>query len=122
MEVDTKVKLISAEKDERLIDIGLLNLSETLKTIYESYNNDNAIAEVPLKEINTKNLDLIIKFLEHYKDTCKEIKEIPKPFPDSVDEAMFKKLLNNDEFIFKYLKDLSVSESISLINAANHFK
>ena len=46
MEVDTKVKLISAEKDERLIDIGLLNQSETLKTIYESYNNDNAIPEV----------------------------------------------------------------------------
>ena len=122
MEVDTKVKLISAENDERLIDIGLLNLSETLKTIYESYNTDKAITEVPLKEISTKNLDLIIKFLQHYKDTYNEIKEIPKPFPDSVDEAMFKTLLNNDEFIFKYLNDLNVPETISLINAANHLQ
>ena len=120
MEIETKVKLISSENDERIIDINLLKQSETLKTIYESYNDSNTIQEVPLKEISTKNLDLIIKYLEHYKD--KEIKEVQKPFPEQVDEAMFKKLLNDDEFIFQYLKELQIPDTISLINAANHLQ
>ena len=116
MEVESKVKLISAEKDERIIDINLLKQSKVLETIYESYSTEG-IPEVPLNEISTKNLDLIIKYLEHYKD--KEIKSVKKPFPDKVDEAMFKTLLNDDEFIFEYLKKLEIPEIISLIKAAN---
>ena len=64
-------------------------------------------------------MELIIKYLEHYKDT--EPKEIPKPFPERTDDAFLKSILN-DDWTFDYLQGMTLEESINLVNAANYLQ
>ena len=65
------------------------------------------------------NFDLIIDYLQHYKDT--EPKEIPKPFPETTDEEFFRSILN-DDWTYNFLTKLNISEAIKLINAANYLQ
>ena len=106
------VKLISSDNISRELDTSLLSKIK----LFEDCQGGDAIS---LKEIDIKNLDLIIKYLEHYKDM--EPKEIPKPFPDNVDENFFRGILN-DDWTFDYLKNMSLDDAFDLVNAANYLQ
>ena len=107
-----KVKLISSDNVTREVDACLLQKSIVLK-------DNKGGEEVILNGVDAKNLDLIIKYLEHYKDM--EPKEIPKPFPEVTDETFFRGILN-DNWTFDCLKNISLEDAIDLVNAANHLQ
>ena len=107
-----KVKLITSDNVTREVDVNLLKKCILLK---DSQGGE----EVILNEVDAKNLDLIIKYLEHYKDM--EPKEIPKPFPERTDEEFLKGILN-DEWTYNYLTSQSLEDLINLINAANYLQ
>ena len=116
MDAKTK-KLKSSDNVVKEVDTNLLNKSKLLKGLVEDYQGDDD--EIPLNEVDSKNLELIIKYLEHYKDT--EPKEIPKPFPERTDDAFLKSILN-DDWTFDYLQGMTLEESINLVNAANYLQ
>ena len=116
MEAKTK-KLKSSDNVVKEVEIDLLMKSKLLKGLIEDYQGDDE--EIPLNEVDAKNLDLIIEYLTHYKDT--EPKEIPKPFPERTDEDFLKGILN-DEWTYKYLTNQSLEGLINLVNAANYLQ
>ena len=83
----SKVKLISSDKVTREVEVDLLKKSRLLKDAQGG-------EEIYLNEVDAKNLELIIQYLEHYKDM--EPKVIPKPFPERTDEEFMKAILNDD--------------------------
>ena len=114
MESNT-VKLKSSDGIIREVDVFLLSKSKLLNGLILDYEGDNE--EIPLNDLDAKNLDLIIKYLEHYKDM--EPKEIPKPFPERTDEEFLKGILN-DEWTYDYLNNLTIEELCNLINGATY--
>ena len=108
----SKVKLITSDNATREVDVNLLKKCILLK-------DNQGGEEVKLNEVDDKNLDLIIQYLEHYKDM--EPKEIPKPFPERTDEEFLKGILN-DEWTYNYLTSQSLEDLINLINAANYLQ
>ena len=106
------VKLISSDNVEKEVDLDLLKKSKLL----ENCSEDEVI---PLKEIDSKNLDLIIMYLEHYKNM--EPKEIPKPFPERTDDEFLRGILN-DDWTFDFLKNFSIEDAVSLVDAANYLQ
>ena len=116
MEEKTK-KLKSSDGQIESVDIKLLDKSKLLKGLIEDYQGDDD--EIPLNEVDHKNLKLILEYLEHFKD--KEPKDIPKPYPEEVDEEFFKNILD-DQWTFDYLQKLKLDECISLVNAANYLQ
>ena len=111
-------KLKSSDGAVKEVKSELLNKSKLLKGLVEDYQGDDD--EIPLNEVDSKNLDLIIKYLEHYKGDL-EPKEIPKPFPERTDDDFLKGILN-DDWTFDYLQALSIEEAINLVNAANYLQ
>ena len=69
-----------------------------------------------LNEVDNKNLELIIEYLRHYKN--KEPKEIPKPFPERVDENFLREILNNDDndWTYNFITKLNLEKAIHLLN------
>ena len=116
MEAKTK-KLKSSDNVVKEVEIDLLMKSKLLKGLIEDYQGDDE--EIPLNEVDAKNLDLIIEYLTHYKDT--EPKEIPKPLPERTDEDFLKGILN-DEWTYTYLTNQSLEGLINLVNAANYLQ
>ena len=114
MESNT-VKLKSSDGIIREVDVFLLSKSKLLNGLILDYKGDDE--EIPLNDLDAKNLDLIIKYLEHYKDM--EPKEIPKPFPERTDEEFLKGILN-DEWTYDYLNNLTIEELCNLINGATY--
>ena len=108
----SKVKLITSDNVTREVDVNLLKKCILLK-------DNQGGEEVILNEVDAKNLDLIIQYLEHYKDM--EPKEIPKPFPERTDEEFMKGILN-DEWTYNYLTNQSLEDLINLVNAANYLQ
>ena len=100
MESNTK-KLKSSDNIIKEVDKSLLMKSKLLKGLIEDYQGDEE--EIPLNEVDSKNLDLILQYLEHYKN--EEPKEIPKPFPERTDDEFLKGILN-DEWTFNYLQNI----------------
>ena len=116
MESNT-VKLKSSDGIIREVDVFLLSKSKLLNGLILDYKGDDE--EIPLNDLDAKNLDLIIQYLEHYKDM--EPKEIPKPFPERTDEEFMKGLLN-DEWTYNYLTNLTLEELCHLKGAANYLQ
>ena len=114
MESNT-VKLKSSDGIIREVDVFLLSKSKLLNGLILDYKGDDE--EIPLNDLDAKNLDLIIQYLEHYKDM--EPKEIPKPFPERTDEEFLKGILN-DEWTYNYLTNLTIKELCNLINGATY--
>jgi hypothetical protein len=114
MESNT-VKLKSSDGIIREVDVFLLSKSKLLNGLILDYKGDDE--EIPLNDLDAKNLDLIIQYLEHYKDM--EPKEIPKPFPERTDEEFLKGILN-DEWTYDYLNNLTIEELCNLINGATY--
>ena len=110
-------KLKSSDNVVKEVSVDLLQKSKLLKGLIEDYQGDDE--EIPLNEVDSKNLELIIQYLEHYKDT--EPKEIPKPFPERTDDEFLKGILN-DQWTFDYLQKLSLDDLINLVNAANYLQ
>ena len=75
-----------------------------------------------LNEVDNKNLELIIEYLRHYKN--KEPKEIPKPFPERVDENFLREILNNDDndWTYNFITKLKLEEAIHLLNCADYLQ
>ena len=119
--MDSKTKkLKSSDNAVKEVDVKLLEKSKLLKGLVEDYQGDED--EIPLNEVDSKNLDLIIEYLkltEKYKDG--EPKEIPKPFPERTDEDFLKGILN-DEWTYNYLTNQSLEGLINLVNAANYLQ
>ena len=116
MESNTK-KLKSSDNIIKEVDKSLLMKSKLLKGLIEDYQGDEE--EIPLNEVDSKNLDLILQYLEHYKN--EDPKEIPKPFPERTDDEFLKGILN-DEWTFNYLQNISLEGLINLVNAANYLQ
>ena len=78
--------------------------------------------EIFLNEVDSKNLELVIDYLQHYKD--KEPKEIPKPFPERTDEEFLRGILDNDDndWTYNFISKLSIEEAINLMNAADYLQ
>ena len=108
-----KIKLLTSDGIVRELDVFLLSKSKLLSGLIEEYAGDDE--EIPLSNVDDKNLDLIIQYLEHYKDM--EPKEIPEPFPERTDEEFLKGILN-DEWTYNYLTNLTIEELCNLVNAA----
>ena len=108
----SKVKLITSDNVTREVDVNLLKKCILLK-------DNQGGEEVILNEVDAKNLDLIIQYLEHYKDM--EPKEIPKPFPERTDEEFMKGILN-DQWTYDYLTNQTLEELINLVNAADYLQ
>ena len=81
--------------------------------LLENSNEDENI--ILLNEIDSKNFDLVLQYLNHFKD--KEPKEIPKPFPERTDEEFFRSILD-DDWTYNFLQ-MSIEDAISLVNAAD---
>ena len=103
------VKLITSDNVVKEVDLDILKKSKLL----EDFDEGEVIR---LKEVDNKNLELIIKYLEHYKNM--EPKEIPKPFPDRTDDEFFRGILN-DDWTFDFLQSISLEDTVNLADAAN---
>ena len=93
----------------------ILLKSKLLSGIYEDYFEDTIV----LNEIDSKNFELVMEYVQHYKNM--EPKEIPKPFPETTDEEFFRSILN-DDWTYNFLTKLNISEAIKLINGAYYLQ
>ena len=112
MTIDVKT---SDNKIIRNIPGDILLKSKLLSGIYEDYFENTIV----LNEIDSKNFELIMEYVQHYKNM--EPKEIPKPFPETTDEEFFRSILN-DDWTYNFLTKLNISEAIKLINGAYYLQ
>ena len=112
MTIDVKT---SDNKIIRNIPGDILLKSKLLSGIYEDYFEDTIV----LNEIDSKNFELVMEYVQHYKNM--EPKEIPKPFPETTDEEFFRSILN-DDWTYNFLTKLNISEAIKLINGAYYLQ
>ena len=106
------VKLKSSDGKLYEVPYDVIKKSKLL----ENSNEDENI--ILLNEIDSKNFDLVLKYLNHFKD--KEPKEIPKPFPERTDEEFFRSILD-DDWTYNFLQ-MSIEDAISLVNAADYLQ
>ena len=109
------VKLMSSDGKIYEVPDTILKKSNLLKEL----TTDNEGEVITLKEVNEECLKRIIEYLYHYKDF--EPKEIPKPFPEITDANFFRSILN-DEWTFNFLNNLSIEDTIDMINASNYLQ
>ena len=91
------------------VDSDILEMSQFLKDMIIDYPERDQ--EITINKVDSKYLDMILKYLNHYKN----IKPftIPRPLPDG-------NLKNHlPEWDYQFISPLSLSETIDLINAAN---
>ena len=105
---DKKIKLKSSDGQIFEVKEKCLLRSNYYKQIKDISNLDE---ELPLNEIDSKNLEKIIEYLNHYENV--EPKEIPKPLPGPDLKLVL------DEWDYNYIITLSLQEMVELINAAN---
>ena len=116
--INTKKLVKIKTNDNKIYEVpaDILKKSKLIAGIIEDME-DNKDEEIFLNEVDSPNLELIIDYLEHYKD--KEPKEIPKPFPERTDEEFFRGILD-DDWAYNFLSKLGIEEAINLINAAGY--
>ena len=90
--------------------------SKLLDNLLKDSNEEELFS---LPDVDSKYLELVIKYLEHYKDF--EPKEVPKPFPERTDEEFMKGILN-DQWTYDYLTNQTLEELINLVNAADYLQ
>ena len=112
MESATKYDIVKLKSsDGKLYEVPY-DVIKKSKLLENSNEDENVIL---LNEIDSKNFDLVLKYLNHFKD--KEPKEIPKPFPERTDEEFFRSILD-DDWTYNFLQ-MSIEDAISLVNAAD---
>ena len=117
--VAKKVKLKTSDNIIKEVDSDILMKSKLLRGLFEDLEPEELEEIIALNGVDSKYLDLIIKYLEHYKDM--EPKEIPKPFPERTDEEFMKGILN-DQWTYDYLTNQTLEELINLLNAADYLQ
>ena len=117
--VAKKVKLKTSDNIIKEVDSDILMKSKLLRGLFEDLEPEELEEIIALNGVDSKYLDLIIKYLEHYKDM--EPKEIPKPFPERTDEEFMKGILN-DQWTYEYLTNQTLDELINLVNAADYLQ
>ena len=100
--------------------IDILPKAKLISELIKDAIEDNE--SILLKEVDSKNLELIIDYLQHYKD--KEPKEIPKPFPERTDEEFLRNIMDNDDndWTYNFISKLNLEEAINLVNAADYLQ
>ena len=111
MTIDVKT---SDNKIIRNIPGDILLKSKLLSGIYEDYFEDTIV----LNEIDSKNFELVMEYVQHYKNM--EPKKIPIPFPE-INENFFRSILN-DDWTFDFLQKLSIEDSVDLINCVHYLQ
>ena len=116
--INTKKLVKIKTNDNKIYEVpaDILKNSKLIAGIIEDME-DNKDEEILLNEVDSPNFDLILDYLEYYKD--KEPKEIPKPFPERTDEEFFRGILD-DDWAYNFLSKLGIEEAINLINAAHY--
>ena len=116
--INTKKLVKIKTNDNKIYEVpaDILKKSKLIAGIIEDME-DNKDEEILLNEVDSPNFDLILDYLEYYKD--KEPKEIPKPFPERTDEEFFRGILD-DDWAYNFLSKLGIEEAINLINAAGY--
>jgi len=108
MSENEQVILISKENEEFRINKSAAELSVLIKITIQDYSIDQPI---PLLEIDSNCLKLIIEYLEHYNGNPP--KELEKPLPGND----LKEIV--DEFQFFFINKISLEQLIDLTSAAN---
>ena len=111
-----KVKLKTSDNIIKEVDSNILMKSKLLDNLLKDSNEEELFS---LPDVDSKYLELVIKYLEHYKDF--EPKEVPKPFPERTDEEFMKGILN-DQWTYDYLTNQTLEELINLLNAADYLQ
>ena len=111
-----KVKLKTSDNIIKEVDSNILMKSKLLDNLLKDANEEELFS---LPDVDSKYLELVIKYLEHYKDF--EPKEVPKPFPERTDEEFMKGILN-DQWTYDYLTNQTLEELINLVNAADYLQ
>jgi S-phase kinase-associated protein 1 len=111
-----KVKLKTSDNIIKEVDSNILMKSKLLDNLLKDFNEEELFS---LPDVDSKYLELVIKYLEHYKDF--EPKEVPKPFPERTDEEFMKGILN-DQWTYDYLTNQTLEELINLLNAADYLQ
>ena len=111
------VKLKSKDNQIYEVSIDLLEKAKLISGIVEDASDEDDT--IFLREIDEINLIRIIDYLVHYQK--EEPKEIPKPFPERTDDAFLRSILN-DDWTFDFLQNMTLEESIHLVNAANYLQ
>ena len=115
MESATKYDIVKLKSsDGKLYEVPY-DVIKKSKLLENSNEDENIIL---LNEIDSKNFDLVLQYLNHFKD--KEPKEIPKPFPERTDEEFFRSILE-DDWTYNFLQ-MSIEDAISLVNAADYLQ
>ena len=117
---DFMITLESSDKVKLNISNKLIGLSELLKTMYDDDDDDdddddhdftNKDTNVILPNVNSKNLKIIINFMEMYSKN--PFKEIPKPLEsNNLSEVVGKEYMN--------ILPKNNLELIELLNSANY--
>ena len=124
--IDTKKLVKIKTYDDKIYEVpgDIIIKSKLLDGLIEDYDyfNDKDAEIIALSEVDSKNLELVIDYLQHYKD--KEPKEIPKPFPERTDEEFLRGILDNDDndWTYNFISKLSIEEAINLVNAAYYLQ
>ena len=124
--IDTKKLVKIKTYDNKIYEVpgDIIIKSKLLDGLIEDYDyfNDKDAGIIALSEVDSKNLELVIDYLQHYKD--KEPKEIPKPFPERTDEEFLRGILDNDDndWTYNFISKLSIEEAINLVNAAYYLQ
>jgi len=108
MSEQEKVILISKENEEFRISKTAAELSVLIKNTIQDYSIDQPI---PLLEIDSNCLKLILEYLEHYNGNPP--KELEKPLPSN----NLKEIV--DEFQYFFINKVSLEQLIDLTSAAN---
>ena len=111
-----KVKLKTSDNIIKEVDSNILMKSKLLDNLLKDFKEEELFS---LPDVDSKYLELVIKYLEHYKDF--EPKEVPKPFPERTDEEFMKGILN-DQWTYDYLTNQTLEELINLVNAADYLQ
>ena len=117
MNLDNAVQLKSSDYETFFVPADLLKKVKLISSLIEDAIEDNE--SILLNEVDSKNLELVLEYLEHYKND--EPKEIPKPFPERTDDEFLRSIVN-DEWTFDFLQKLSIEDAINLVNSSHYLQ
>ena len=103
-------KLKSSDGETFKVDKAVLEKSKILKELANDFPDEEA--DLPINEVDSKNLKKIIGFMEHYKNS--NPKEIPKPLPTHDLKTIL------DDWDYNYINGLNLEELVDLVNGANY--
>ena len=111
-----KVKLKTG--DNRIFEVPI-NILDKVALISNFIKLSEEGETILLKEVDGKDLEIILDYLNHYKDM--EPKEVPKPFPERTDDEFLRSIVN-DNWTFDFLQRLTIEEAINLVNTSNYLQ